>query len=244
MLINTAGRRTTTAQEGPTSETRPEKIQAHSGSRIQLNFVSGLFAGAAISSLVPWSAFGHVTPSVRLGMLALLCAGFVSFRLLTANRTVKKIIALVFVSAGGFLISTGPHFAAKLQSAVILAGAVLFLCGIILLLRQRSVPSELSKQTIERLMEKPDAPEPIKSEVSRREAIARLELPVSPSDVVVTSSPDRLQDEIRETGQIHCLAHAIGIKTRFHPPSGSDDVVRTEVGSIHQRRESSDSLCR
>jgi hypothetical protein len=179
MLIDTARPEAGIVSENAVSEEQPETQRTHLRSKTQLNFFSGLFAGAAISSLIPWSTLSDVAPSVRFGILALLCASFVLFRLLTSNRMVKSIMALVLVSLGGFLMSAGPHFAAKeLYLPAISVGAVSFLCGIALLLRQRTVPWEVRKQTVKRLIEKPDPPELTESAISRREAMARFEEPV------------------------------------------------------------------
>ena len=178
------------AERNPVPGEQPETEQTHLKSRTRVNFLSGLFAGAVISSLVPWSTFNDVTPGVRFSILALLCAGFVSFRLLTSNRMVKRIMALVFVGIGGFLMLTGPHFAAmELHLPVISVGAVSVLCGITLLLRQWRwrVPPEVRARTIKRLIEEPDPPELTDSAVSRREAMARLEERVLSSDGAVTS---------------------------------------------------------
>ncbi len=214
------------AEMSQVREEPPETEQTQPKSRSRLNFLSGLFAGAAISSLVPWSALNDVTPSGRLGILALLCAAFVSFRLLTSNRLVKEIMALVFVAGGGFLMSAGPHFAAmELHLPLVFVGAMSFLCGITLLLRERSVAMRVDReQSIKRFGEAAD-----RSAIRRREVTDWLESPVLFSDNDVTLGSDRSEDELRQTVNISALARAVGIKERFHPPSGSGETVLADV---------------
>ncbi len=122
--------------------------------RSRLTFFTGLLAGAGLSTMVPWEVLESFAPGARLACLALLAASFVIFRLLFAAKAVRRATAIVMVSAGGLLMSAGAKvLPGDWAISPVGIGAVSFLCGIALLMRERLVPSEVREETINRLLE-------------------------------------------------------------------------------------------
>lgn len=117
-------------------------------------FITGVLAGAATSTLVPWETFEGMATTVRLAAIAALCAAFVLFRLTFAGSEVRKVTAIVMVSIGGLLMSAGSRILpGSLAISPVAVGAALFLFGVTLLMRERRLPSRLREEAVDRLME-------------------------------------------------------------------------------------------
>lgn len=117
-------------------------------------FGTGLLTGAAVSSVLPWHSFEPLSPVLRVGILACICATFVLFRLALRRRHVKRMAGLLSVIAGGFLMSSGQHLESFTSTtAFTAAGAAAFLCGITLLLRDRLPTRTEREEAIQRLID-------------------------------------------------------------------------------------------
>ena len=123
------------------------------------SFVTGVLAGAAISTLVPWETFQVMAPKLRLAAVAALCAAFVLLRLAFCGSEVRKFTAVVMVSVGGLLMSAGSKvLPGALAISPVAVGATLFLFGVTLLMRERRLPSHLREAAVGRLLEDPIRP--------------------------------------------------------------------------------------
>lgn len=117
-------------------------------------FITGVLAGAATSTLVPWETFEGIAPTVRLAAIAALCATFVVLRLTFAGSEARRVTAIVMVSGGGLLMSAGSRILPdSLAISPVAVGAVLFLFGVTLLLRERRFPSHMREAAVGRLLE-------------------------------------------------------------------------------------------
>lgn len=117
-------------------------------------FITGVLAGAATSTLVPWETFEGIAPTVRLSAIAALCATFVVLRLTFAGSEARRVTAIVMVSGGGLLMSAGSRILPdSLAISPVAVGAVLFLFGVTLLLRERRFPSHMREAAVGRLLE-------------------------------------------------------------------------------------------
>jgi len=131
--------------------TRPN-LQHPYGTRV--TFGTGLLAGAAISTLVPWEALGAAATSARLAFLASLGASFVVLRLIFSGAEARKATSVAMVAVGGLLMSAGAKMIpGSMALSPVGVGATCFLFGITLLLRERRFPRELRNETVERLLE-------------------------------------------------------------------------------------------
>ena len=125
--------------------------------RSRLTFKTGLLAGAAVSTLIPWEALESVAPGARLAFVALLCATFITFRLVFARAEALKAISIAMVAAGGLLMSAGAKMVpGSLVVSPVAVGAACFLFGITLLMRERHLPSRLRAEAVGRLLEDTD----------------------------------------------------------------------------------------
>jgi hypothetical protein len=134
----------------------PAKLQKQQDftRRSSVTFATGVLAGAATSTLVPWEIFEGMAPTLRLAAVAALCAAFVLFRLIFAGSEARKATAIVMVSVGGLLISGGAKImSGALAISPVAVGAVLFLFGVTLLMRERRMPSHLREAAVGRLLE-------------------------------------------------------------------------------------------
>lgn len=139
------------AQAKSTDSTRPNPQHPY-GTRV--TFGTGLLAGAAISTLVPWEALGAAAPGARLAFLASLSAAFVILRLIYSRAQARKATSIVMVAVGGLLMSAGAKMMpGSMALSPVGVGATCFLFGITLLLRERRLPRELRDETVERLLE-------------------------------------------------------------------------------------------
>lgn len=146
-----------------TDSTRPPHQQ---GRRTRITFGTGLLAGAAISTLVPWEALEATAPGSRLACLASLGAAFVAFRLVFSGPEVRKVTGIAMVAGGGLLMSAGAKVVpASLALSPVAVGAICFLFGITLLVRERRFPSHLRDAAVQRLLEDTQATTQEESEV-------------------------------------------------------------------------------
>ena len=133
------------------NSTRPNRQRPY-GTRV--TFGTGLLAGAAISTLVPWHALGATAPGARLAFLASLGASFVLLRLISSRVQARKATSVAMVAAGGLLMSAGAKIMpGSMSISPVGVGATCFLFGITLLLRERRFPSYLREEAVERLLE-------------------------------------------------------------------------------------------
>lgn len=126
-------------------------------------FVTGVLAGAATSTLVPWETFEGLAPTLRLAAIAALCAAFVLLRLTFAGSDARRVSAIVMVSIGGLLMSAGSRILpGSLAISPVAVGAALFLFGVTLLMRERRYPSGMREAAVGRLLEdsNPETEEP------------------------------------------------------------------------------------
>jgi hypothetical protein len=122
--------------------------------RSRITFGTGLLAGAAISTLVPWEALEAAAPGARLACLASLGATFVTFRLIFSGAEARKATSIAMVAVGGLLMSAGAKMMpGSMALSPVGVGATCFLFGITLLLRERRFPGHLRDEAVERLLE-------------------------------------------------------------------------------------------
>jgi hypothetical protein len=131
--------------------TRPTTQHSY---KTRVTFGTGLLAGAALSTLVPWEALGAAAPSARLACLAALGAAFVALRFVFSGTDTRKATSVAMVAAGGLLMSAGAKvMPGSMALSPVGVGAICFLFGITLLLRERRLPRELREEAVERLLE-------------------------------------------------------------------------------------------
>lgn len=122
--------------------------------RSRITFATGLLAGSALATLVPWEALEQTAPGTRLGCLATLGGGFVLFRLIFAGSGARKATSIGMVSLGGLMMSAGARvMPGEWVVSPVGIGAASFLFGITLLMRERYVPADVREQVVERLLE-------------------------------------------------------------------------------------------
>lgn len=146
--------------------------------RTRVTFGTGLLAGAALSTLVPWEVLGAAAPGARLACLATLGASFVTLRLIFSGAEARKATSVAMVAVGGLLMSAGAKIIpGSMAFSPVGVGAICFLFGITLLLRERRLPRELRNEAVERLLEDTGvtAEEGSDAEVRAARSIERLQ---------------------------------------------------------------------
>lgn len=172
---------------------RPARQQLH---RTRVTFGTGLVAGAAISTLVPWEALEAAAPGARLACLAALGAAFVTFRIIFSGTKARRATSIAMVTVGGLLMSAGAKvMPGSLALSPVGVGATCFLFGITLLLRERRFPDDLRDEAVERLLENTPATTDEASEVDIRTAnsIERLRA----LQLLAETQPQESQSKIR-----------------------------------------------
>ena len=164
---------TATAQPNDSTHSSPQyRYKTH------ISFGTGLLAGAAVSTLVPWEALGAASPAARFACLAALGASFVTLRIFFSGTEVRKATSVLMVTIGGLLMSAGAKIVpGSLAFSPVAVGATCFLFGITLLLRERRLPKESRQHAVARLLEEfqADAEDGSDSEVQTTKSIERLQ---------------------------------------------------------------------
>lgn len=197
----------------------PAKDGAASKAKPAFDFLGGVVTGIAVAGLFYWSLLSGHTPTRSIGLLAALCAGFAILRFLVRSRILRIALATTSVVLGGFLMAVGPRFAAlDLHEAVTSSGAVAFLLGITILLRDRRVKPEVRERLVNRLVEDVDSNESSGPPMVENEPLQPLATAGVEADAELSDSGSPRTD----TREVLSLAQSVGVSQE----PGSESEVR------------------